>query len=587
MNLLQALNGVNLIAKPVTIDPTSLSKEDASVLIALIKSRRGQPDGVILRPNRPYKIEIDKQVVEIKLTNEIVARKVVLPNGKTSTRYSVIGNKPSDVLGSGDFGQVRRLSGTLKLSDENELVFRNDKHRVVKIENFIAESRYAAAMLEGELSQMFPELHGKNVTIKFDKQGKPIRSYIVLDEFPGCTLHSVIEADQYKIDMTVSQRFDLTLAILHDLQSLHDHGVLHRDLKPRNIMVDLANAKARIIDLGLGRKTEMPDGQYKGNKAYMAPEMIGLNTADVPADIYSIGLILCKLWRGGWRKTNPDYYSAMSQSEVRFIPDFQFANLNKQETDAFKHIISTMLVHNPNERASLQEVIQQIEVILIGYQMRLLPSISKEELKAIDTAYKAAVEAREAMRHLRMQLNQSQPHDLKSLLNEAVAKIDDTPQAIKCFTKYLRVDALMAETTRAKLLEKINTVIDEYELRINLMNLYDQFFHKLDELIALEYPNCEMWDCYHDAKELSLAIDAALLKKAKSKRELKFDVLNELVRKFDKCIADLTALLQKIDSTSTCQQAKLLIAEVGLFAKPKALEEPVVAVVNAQVPAVN
>jgi serine/threonine protein kinase len=90
------------------------------------------------------------------------------------------------------------------------------------------------------------------------------------------------------------------------LQHLHEHGVVHRDVKPSNLMLTPAGS-VKVLDLGLARDLHRPGpaeritghGEYLGTFDYMAPEQcFDPRTADARADVYSLGCTLYELLAG-------------------------------------------------------------------------------------------------------------------------------------------------------------------------------------------------------------------------------------------------------------------------------------------------
>ncbi|MCH7884324.1 MAG: protein kinase [Planctomycetes bacterium] len=83
------------------------------------------------------------------------------------------------------------------------------------------------------------------------------------------------------------------------LAAAHDKGVLHRDLKPQNVMID-GQGRVRITDFGLaGFVDQFTGGEIRaGTPAYMAPEQLAGREVSVKSDIYSLGLVLFELFTG-------------------------------------------------------------------------------------------------------------------------------------------------------------------------------------------------------------------------------------------------------------------------------------------------
>lgn len=83
---------------------------------------------------------------------------------------------------------------------------------------------------------------------------------------------------------------------------MHQHGIMHRDLKPQNLLVDPASGLLKIADLGLGRTFSMPVKAYTHEVVtlwYRAPEvLLGTKKYSLPVDIWSIGCIFAEMARG-------------------------------------------------------------------------------------------------------------------------------------------------------------------------------------------------------------------------------------------------------------------------------------------------
>src|SRR5262245_11986172 len=81
------------------------------------------------------------------------------------------------------------------------------------------------------------------------------------------------------------------------LSAAHERGVVHRDLKPGNVMID-GRGRARIADFGLAGVLGTDDGTRAGTPAYMAPEQFKGGDTGVASDIYALGLVLYELYTG-------------------------------------------------------------------------------------------------------------------------------------------------------------------------------------------------------------------------------------------------------------------------------------------------
>jgi len=126
--------------------------------------------------------------------------------------------------------------------------------------------------------------------------------YMVLEYIPGETLHDRLhrlhEADQF---LPIEQCIHFSADVLDALNYAHERGIIHRDVKPPNIMLDVFG-HAILMDFGivkiLGETSHTATGAVVGTARYMAPEVIRGEVADGRSDIYSMGVTLYEMLGG-------------------------------------------------------------------------------------------------------------------------------------------------------------------------------------------------------------------------------------------------------------------------------------------------
>lgn len=122
--------------------------------------------------------------------------------------------------------------------------------------------------------------------------------YIVMEYVEGITLKEYIE-QQGRLGIKETVHF--TMQILRALQHAHDKGIVHRDIKPQNIML-LSNGNIKVTDFGIARfsysDTKTMTDSAIGSVHYISPEQARGDATDDRADIYSVGVVMYEMLTG-------------------------------------------------------------------------------------------------------------------------------------------------------------------------------------------------------------------------------------------------------------------------------------------------
>jgi serine/threonine protein kinase len=124
--------------------------------------------------------------------------------------------------------------------------------------------------------------------------------YIVMDYCQGGTLRQLLES---KVELSLLEKLGLVLGTLEGLEHIHQHHIIHCDLKPDNILLDVTAQSwiAKIADFGIARFLEpLAAPNYSGetgSPAYMAPERF-YGRFSVETDLYAVGVLLYELVTG-------------------------------------------------------------------------------------------------------------------------------------------------------------------------------------------------------------------------------------------------------------------------------------------------
>ncbi|MBQ7502073.1 tetratricopeptide repeat protein [bacterium] len=127
--------------------------------------------------------------------------------------------------------------------------------------------------------------------------------FIVMEYVEGHSLSDMIEFEEVPAPEESDKRLKIFRQVLEAVQYAHENGVIHRDLKPDNIMINKAG-NVKVMDFGLaffsGQHNLTEVDQVMGTASYASPEQAAGKITDERTDIYSLGVILFELLTGRW-----------------------------------------------------------------------------------------------------------------------------------------------------------------------------------------------------------------------------------------------------------------------------------------------
>ena len=264
----------------------------------------------------------------------------VMDIGSVNERCQLPGYNLGKIVGEGGFCKVRlgvhQVTGAktaVKLVDKDKLTAENDKRRV------------------GREIRVLKRLAHEHVIRLFDVVDSPKIVYVVMEYADGGSLLDYVRARK-KLSEKEAARFFHQLC--RALEHCHQHGIVHRDVKLENVLLD-AGENVKLIDFGLsavlvgdGKKLKV----HCGSPSYAAPEIVARRAYDgPPVDVWSAGIVLFAMVCGYLpfhaHGGNKQELCAKIQRGVFTIPD--------AASEDFKALIKTVLRVDPQRRASLRQ----------------------------------------------------------------------------------------------------------------------------------------------------------------------------------------------------------------------------------------
>ena len=259
-----------------------------------------------------------------------------MEKGTSINHYEIV-----DKLGEGGMGVVYKATDT-KLNRTVALKFlpphltksKKDEQR------FIREAQAAAA------------LNHPNICTIHNVEEYEGRNFISMEFIDGVTLREKLHSG----NLTPANALEYGIRIVSALSEAHEKGIVHRDIKPGNIMVD-SKDRVKVMDFGLaklaGSAPITKSGTTVGTMAYMAPEQIQGRPVDHRADLFSFGVLLFEMLTGQ-RPFNGQYDAALTYSIVHEEPP-PLTDFLPEAPQKLSNLVSHLLEKDPAKRYSKTE----------------------------------------------------------------------------------------------------------------------------------------------------------------------------------------------------------------------------------------
>jgi serine/threonine-protein kinase len=252
--------------------------------------------------------------------------------------------KISETIGQGSMGtvfQAHRADGdddtAYAIKVLKHMPYADDADRQRQLDRFVNEGEAASSVHHPNIVHIYEY----GVT---SEQQVP---YIVMERLTGDTLRPFIEKHQ---DWGFTQRAGLIVSAANALAALHGSGIVHRDIKPDNMMVD-ANMNLKLADFGIARlpgSTMTLTQNIMGSPAYLSPEAFLTSKLDHRTDIFSLGVVAYELFTGQ-RPFQGDSLARYAQTTTNDLPK-RPSSIIAEFPARLEEIIAKMLKKEPDAR---------------------------------------------------------------------------------------------------------------------------------------------------------------------------------------------------------------------------------------------
>ena len=225
------------------------------------------------------------------------------------------------------------------------------------------------------------------------------RPYLVMELVPGVSLRDLITRERR---LPARRAANIACQLLGGVAHAHAQGIVHRDIKPDNIMVSAKEAlgdHVQILDFGLARLLEssslLTEGFTVGTPSYMAPEQCRGSDVDLRVDLYACGIVLFEMIAGRKPFVAADPLEVIKKQLNERSP--RLADVTGGDHGALEDVIARALAKERDDRfASAVEMANAITAAVPGARAAsqpVIPMLGSSALVPIDEPVSSAVHA--------------------------------------------------------------------------------------------------------------------------------------------------------------------------------------------------
>ncbi|UOQ59388.1 protein kinase [Leucobacter rhizosphaerae] len=248
------------------------------------------------------------------------------------------------------------------------------------LERFRAEARHAALVNHEGIANVFD--YG-------EEQGS---AYIVMELVPGEPLSSIIEREGR---LPANRVLGIVAQTATSLQAAHDAGLVHRDIKPGNLLIT-PEGRVKITDFGIARIADQvpltATGQVMGTVQYLAPEQASGHTATATTDIYSLGIVAYECLAGK-RPFTGESQVAIAMAQINDTPP----DLPDDVPEPVRNLVYACLAKDSAGRPQTAAKLAQAAAALHRGNVQLAASYVPQVLGAEEPATTAMPQATQVM----------------------------------------------------------------------------------------------------------------------------------------------------------------------------------------------
>ena len=260
---------------------------------------------------------------------------------------------------------------------------RLQRHVAVKVlDPDLAEDEVARQRFCREARAAASVTHENVIAVhQVEKSGDEGLPYLVMQLISGESLEQRLQREK---KLAVKEIIRIGLEVARGLAAAHAQGLIHRDIKPGNILLESASGRVKLTDFGLARVADdvklTRTGFVSGTPLYMSPEQTRGEQADHRSDLFSLGAILYEMTAGHPPFTADSALAVLKQiAETRHRP---LREIDPATPDWLAEMVDDLLAKKPDDRyQSATDLVEVLEYIWVHQKASSdeLPTVCQEE----------------------------------------------------------------------------------------------------------------------------------------------------------------------------------------------------------------
>jgi serine/threonine protein kinase len=260
-----------------------------------------------------------------------------------------------ELVGSGGMSSVYRAHDTLL---ERKVALKILHERYGDDEEYVERFRREARAVA--------QLAHPNIVTVIDRGEDDGRQFIVFEYIDGENLKQIVEREG---PLALDEVVALGLEVARGLAYAHERGIVHRDVKPQNVLLN-GDGHAKVTDFGIARSLDVEKGVTQtgtvlGTSDYIAPEQASGQVVSRETDVYSLGVVLFELLTG----TVPfkgESFVAVALQHVNEPPP-SVLERRPDTPPRLASLVDNALAKHPDDRPTMDELVGELEALRSGY----------------------------------------------------------------------------------------------------------------------------------------------------------------------------------------------------------------------------